>query len=264
MRLMREVRFSVGPDAGGPITNSWGGWPTATGIQPYLVLRTRVEGEPHSGTGYLCNIALIDRLVRERTIPLVRTLVTRPSLTGEMLIRAIADALRPHALAGTDWVDWQLFVTPFLSYTLTSGAPAMVNVTQCFEFSAAHRLHCDSMSDDENRRTFGKYNNPNGHGHNYQFEVTITGDPDASNGVVLPIAKLEQIVHEHVIERLDHRHLNQDCPEFATLNPSVENIARVIWGMLAGQLAPATLKRVRVWETPKTCADYEGQPELSG
>jgi 6-pyruvoyltetrahydropterin/6-carboxytetrahydropterin synthase len=258
MRLMREVRFSVGPKAAGPITNSWAGWPSAVGVQPYLVLRTRVEGQPDPVTGYLCNIAVIDRLIRERTVPLVTRLARKPHVTGEALVQAVAADLLPHAPNGARWVDWQIRLTPYLSYSLMSGAFNMVDVSQCFEFSAAHRLHCASLSDDANRRTFGKCNNPSGHGHNYGLEVTVTGEPDPLTGVLLPIDRLERIVQEQVIERLDHKHLNRDCPQFVSLNPSIENIARVIWDLLAGQFAGAVLKRVRVWETAKTYAEYEG------
>jgi len=258
MRLMREVRFSVGPSDESPITNSWGGWPSASSVQPYLVLRSRVEGEPDAVTGVVCNIAAIDRLVRERAIPLVSRLVHQPRVTGETLIQAVAADLRPHPPAGTQWIDWQLLVTPYLSYSLTCGAFTMIDVSQQFEFSASHRLHCNGLSDEENRGTFGKCNNPNGHGHNYVVEVTITGEPDPLSGVLLPVDRIETIVRKHVIERLDHKHLNHDCPEFADLNPSVENIVRVVWKMLADRFAPATLKRVRIWETPKTYAECEG------
>ena len=227
-------------------------------MQPYLVLRTRVEGEPDLVTGYLCNIKLIDALIRERTIPLVNRLVHQPRVTGETLVQAIAADLLPHAPAGARWVDWQLLVTPYLSYGIRNGAFTMVDVSQCFEFSASHRLHCDSMSEEENNHTFGKCNNPSGHGHNYGVEVTITGEPDPLNGVLVPIEQFEQAVQEQVIERLDHKHLNTDCPEFAALNPSVENISRVIWQLLVGRFSPASLKRVRVWETAKTYAEYEG------
>ena len=135
----------------------------------------------------------------------------------------------------------------------------MVRLTQCFEFSAAHRLHVAKFSDEENRRTFGKCNNPGGHGHNYQVEVTVAGTPDSGDGCVLPLPRLEQIVKESVIDRLDHKHLNTDTPEFASVNPSVENIAVAIWRMLADKVAPARLDSVRVWETPKTFAEYRGE-----
>ncbi len=80
--------------------------------------------------------------------------------------------------------------------------------------------------------------------------------PDERTGAVLPLPRFEQVVKERVIDRLDHKHLNVDTAEFRSLNPSVENIARVIWGMLRGHVAPARLALVRVWETPKTYAEY--------
>ncbi|NLU22175.1 MAG: 6-carboxytetrahydropterin synthase [Phycisphaerae bacterium] len=131
-------------------------------------------------------------------------------------------------------------------------------MTQSFEFAAAHRLHCADMSEARNYEIFGKCNNPNGHGHNYQLEVTVAGRPDPATGHVIPLRQMEEIVNERVINRFDHKHLNQDCPEFRTLNPSVENITRVIWGLLEGQFGAARLARVRVWETAKTYAEYEG------
>lgn len=134
----------------------------------------------------------------------------------------------------------------------------MVELTQCFEFSASHRLHVASMSDEENRRIFGKCNNPRGHGHNYRVEITISRDIPDSTGRILPLPQFEAIVKEKVIDRLDHTHLNEDVSEFESLNPSVENIAQVIWGLLWEAVSPAQLRRVRVWETAKTYAEYVG------
>ena len=134
----------------------------------------------------------------------------------------------------------------------------MVYLTQQFELSAAHRLHCPSLSDEQNRATFGKCNNPSGHGHNYLLEVTLAGRPDERTGALLPLPRFEEIVKSQVIDVLDHKHLNADTAQFRDVNPSVENIARVIWGMLVGKLGQAALHRIRVWETPKTWAEYDG------
>ena len=134
----------------------------------------------------------------------------------------------------------------------------MILLTQQFEFSASHRLHCPELSDEQNRQTFGKCNNPHGHGHNYLLEVTVAGTPDPRTGAVLPLPAFEQLVKERVIDRLDHKHLNTDTQEFREVNPSVENIARIIWNLLQDRVAPARLHRVRVWETAKTSAEYAG------
>ena len=126
-----------------------------------------------------------------------------------------------------------------------------ISLTQEFEFSAAHRLHCESMSAESNREYFGKCNNPNGHGHNYVVAVTVAY-PDEN----FSLPQFETLVKRHVIDHLDHKLLNLDVPEFTNVNPSVENIAAVIWRLLKESPSPPNLHNVRVYETPKTWADY--------
>ncbi|MFQ5424222.1 MAG: 6-carboxytetrahydropterin synthase [Phycisphaerae bacterium] len=270
IRLMREVRFSIDRDwaraahgAGGfegalPVTNSWGGWPSAVGIAPYLVLRIIVSGVPDPLTGFLVNIQELDNLLRLKAIPLAagRLSASGVRLTGEHLLRSIAEAVRQGIPERCRFEALTLWTTPHLSYRISSREPAMVEMTQCFEFSASHRLHVDAMSDEDNRRVFGKCNNPRGHGHNYQVEITVVGDVPPDSGRLLPLPAFEATVKREVIDRLDHTHLNDDVPEFAHVNPTVENIAHTIWGLLESKLAPARLGRVRVWETAKTYAEY--------
>lgn len=260
MRVMREVRFSLGPP-GGKVTNSFAGWPIATGVQPYWVLQAVVVGKPDVRTGYLVSIAVIDRLLREWAIPLIERLCTKEEREPAQIALAVAHDLLPRAPAGTRWAGWHLKLTPYLTYSILPGAPDMLHVTQTFEFAAAHRLHCPSMSDEENRACFGKCNNANGHGHNYVLEVTQAGHGDGRSSDLLPVPAFERIVKERVIDRFDHKHLNEDCPEFRELNPSVENIARVIWTLLENSVSPARLARVRVWETSKTYAEYDGRDD---
>ncbi len=262
--LTREVRFSVDRDWAGRIdplrdaANTWGGYPTAVGIVPHLRLRATVCGEPDARTGYLCNIHEIDRLLRAVALPqIARRLHERGwRQRAETLIGELWPPTEAATPTGARLVRLELAVTPTLSFAVTREDPGMVLITQQFEFSAAHRLHCPDLSDAQNREIFGKCNHPSGHGHNYVVEITIGGEPDPQPGRVFPLPRLERIVHERVIERLDHKHLNVDLPEFAELNPSVENIARVIHGWLDGEFAPARLLRVRVYETPRTWADY--------
>ena len=137
-----------------------------------------------------------------------------------------------------------------------SHAPEVV-VRQMFEFSAAHRLHVPGLSDAENESIFGKCNNPAGHGHNYRVEPAVGVDP--SNP--MRVGDLERIVDETVIERFDHKHLNDQTTEFATdggLNPSVENIAKVCFELLRDPIAAGggTLRAVSVWETDRTSCTY--------
>ena len=134
----------------------------------------------------------------------------------------------------------------------------MVRLSQRFEFSASHRLHNPQLSDDENRRKFGKCNNPHGHGHNYEVQVTLAGEPDQSAGVLIDVPAMERIVSRTVIDRFDHKNLNVETEEFHDLIPSVENIAMVIFRMLKPQFEQqrARLASVTVWETPKTWCEY--------
>ena len=134
----------------------------------------------------------------------------------------------------------------------------MVRMTRSFEFSAAHRFWCEDWSDEKNRRVFGKCSHPNGHGHNYVVEISVAGEPDSQSGAITDHRSFQRTVKERVIDRFDHKHLNTDCSEFNDLNPTVENITRVIWTQLEACFSPAELHRVRVYETPKTYADYWG------
>jgi 6-pyruvoyltetrahydropterin/6-carboxytetrahydropterin synthase len=132
-----------------------------------------------------------------------------------------------------------------------------VRLRQQFEFAAAHRLHVPELSDDENRRLFGKCNNPSGHGHNYRVEAAAdTALREGAPGFTL--ADLEEAVERAIISRFDHTHLNLDTEEFRDRNPSVEHIAEACFTRLREAIDPkrATLHSVTVWETEKTSATF--------
>ena len=133
----------------------------------------------------------------------------------------------------------------------------MTRLSQKFEFSATHRLHNPKATESENTHIFGKCNNPHGHGHNYELQVTLKGNPDPS-GLLVGIPEFEGIVGDSVINRFDHKNLNVELPEFAELIPTVENIAMVIYRLLKPKFNSkhATLVSVTVWETPKTWCEY--------
>ena len=264
MRLMREVRFSLVPAelVGAEVTNAWAGWPGAAVVAPYLVLRAVVSGAVDPHTGYLCGISVIDGLLRERAIPLLRRRYEESAgrpLPVPPLLPAVWRACVPHLPPGVGLDELHLRITPYLSFALRAGDLSMIRMTESFEFAASHRLHRPRMSDEENRRVFGKCNNPTGHGHNYTFEVTVEGTPDERTGVLIELPVFEAAVKSRVIDALDHKHLNTDCEAFASLNPTVENIARVIWDRLVDVFGGCRLCGVRVWETPKTYAEYDGR-----
>jgi 6-pyruvoyltetrahydropterin/6-carboxytetrahydropterin synthase len=126
-----------------------------------------------------------------------------------------------------------------------------VLLTRRFRFAASHRLHTSALSDQENRRLYGKCNNPHGHGHDYVLEVTVEGAPDAT-GQIVDRMKLEELVQNRVIQELDHKNLNLDRAEFLTDVPTTENLASLIQGrLLSGWNLPAKLKTVRISETDR-------------
>ena len=139
----------------------------------------------------------------------------------------------------------------------------MVYLTRKIEFSASHLYHNPDFSAEENRRIFGKCNNPNGHGHNYVLEVTVGGDPDPTTGMVLDLKQLKEILEREVMDRMDHRFLNYEVAELAGQIPTCENIAATIWRLLdpqiEAQLGRGHLTRVRLWETSDLYVDCYGE-----
>ncbi len=134
-----------------------------------------------------------------------------------------------------------------------------MKVTTTYEFAAAHRLHAPNKSEAENAELYGKCNNPRGHGHNYGLEVTIEGHINSKTGEVIALPVLDEIVQREVFERFDHKHLNEDCPEFKSIIPTSENLALVIFQVLEPAVAGAgaRLSRVGLHETMKNFFEVE-------
>ena len=141
---------------------------------------------------------------------------------------------------------------------LYAGHKGMVYITRKIEFSAAHRYHNPAFSAEENRRIFGKCNNPNGHGHNYVLEVTVGGEADPVTGMVLDLKELKEILEREIMERMDHRFLNYEVPELANQIPTCENIAALVWKLLAPKIKKGRLARVRLWESSDLYVDCYG------
>ena len=135
----------------------------------------------------------------------------------------------------------------------------MVYLTRPTEFSASHYYHNPEFSAEENRRIFGKCNNPHGHGHNYTLEVTVKGEIDSKSGFVVDLKQLKDIMNREVIDALDHRHLNKEVPEFEHQVPTSENLAVAIWKRLQPKLSVARLRRVRLYETSDLFVDFYGE-----
>jgi 6-pyruvoyltetrahydropterin/6-carboxytetrahydropterin synthase len=138
----------------------------------------------------------------------------------------------------------------------------MVYLTRKIEFSASHLYHNPKFSPEENRRIFGKCNNPNGHGHNYVLEVTVGGETDPATGMVLDLEELKKLLDREVMQRMDHRSLNHEVPELAGRIPTCENLAALIWELLAPKVPRGRLARVRLWESPDLYVDCYGDGGL--
>ncbi|MCC5920356.1 MAG: 6-carboxytetrahydropterin synthase [Cyclobacteriaceae bacterium] len=123
-------------------------------------------------------------------------------------------------------------------------------------FNAAHRLNNPNWSDEKNEKVFGKCNNNNYHGHNYELIVKVIGEPDPDTGYVVDMKELSDIIKEHVLDRFDHKNLNLDTDEFKDLNPSAENIAVVIWNILREKINNKLELNVRLYETPRNFVEY--------
>ncbi|HEY2725533.1 MAG TPA: 6-carboxytetrahydropterin synthase [Parafilimonas sp.] len=123
-------------------------------------------------------------------------------------------------------------------------------------FNAAHRLHNSKFSEEKNDAVFGKCNNPNFHGHNYELIVKITGEPNAETGYVIDLKLLSDLIKEKVLKRFDHKNFNLDVEEFKTLNPTAENIAIVIYNILRSEISNQLELKVRLYETERNFVEY--------
>ncbi len=134
----------------------------------------------------------------------------------------------------------------------------MVYLTRKVEFSASHVYHNPEFSAEENRRVFGKCNNPHGHGHNYVLEVTVAGEPDARTGMIIDLQELRTLLQREVLDRMDHRFLNYEVAELKGRIPTTETVAMTIWELLEPKIQHARLHRVRLYETPDLFVDCFG------
>jgi 6-pyruvoyltetrahydropterin/6-carboxytetrahydropterin synthase len=134
-------------------------------------------------------------------------------------------------------------------------------LTRRYIFSASHRLHADALSDEQNRATYGKCNNPHGHGHNYSLEVTVCGQVSDQTGMVCDLVDLDEAVRHTVLDRFDHRNLDT-LSDFEALVPTTENLTEIIFNILQQSFYSAHLDKVRIEETLNNSFEYAGGAEL--
>lgn len=134
-----------------------------------------------------------------------------------------------------------------------------VTISRKAHFNAAHRLYRPDWSDERNQQVFGKCNNPNFHGHNYELIVGVTGEIDPETGYVMDIKDLRDVIEQEVEIPFDHKNLNLDVPDFANLNPTAENIAVVIWNRIRKRISNDKAIEVVLYETPRNFVTYRGE-----
>ena len=251
--LGRQVRFSINPflPADSEGYNSFASKPAGEGLSIFLELSVEVAGEVEASTGFVVNVAEIDRNVRRFVVPIFAERIREDFRRGRHIgLPGIA------GLLGSAWGQLadrfgtvklsrlSLNLNPFRRIAMDSKDLEMVYISEKFEFAAMHKLWNDDFSEERNLEVFGKCANPAGHGHNYVIDVTI-GD-------------FERTVDDELIKVIDHKNLNVDVAEFSETNPTVENIAAFAWNRLIGKFAEATVHCVTVWETDRTYCSYCG------
>lgn len=136
----------------------------------------------------------------------------------------------------------------------------MIYITRKFHFSASHRLYKEGLTDEENEKIYGKCSNPNGHGHNYNLEITVAGKKDSFTGFVMDLKELKEIVNTELIDKVDHKNFNIDVGFMKGIIPSTENIAVKFWEILENKInnSERKLSSVKLFETENNFVEYRG------
>ena len=254
--------------------------PGETGRGHDYIVELTVGGRVDSRTGMVINIKDVDAVLKAQVVgPLHGRLLDEDVLwfrelppTPENLVRFVWEQCAPALPAPgrlarvTLWSTSTVRSELSLTFNIFKGnelETPMLTATRIYDFSASHRLHSAALSDAENADIFGKCNGANGHGHNYEVEVTLAGEPDPLTGQLWDTACLDRIVDEQVLQPYDHKHLNYDVADFRELNPTSENLTQVIWNNLSRrlsreQLGGARLYRVAVRETARNYFEFYG------
>lgn len=263
-KLARLVRFSINPfltsDSSG--FNSFASKPSGEGLSIFFELGVVLVSHVESATGFVVNVVDIDRAVRQHVVPVFGKHIREFFQNGKHIgIKQVSELLElswqklVDKFGTAELGELSLQLNPFRKLTMKREGCEMIYFSEKFEFAAMHKLWNDDFSDARNYETFGKCANPAGHGHNYAVEVTVK-QPIGNDG--FSIGDFERIVHDELIKLVDHKNLNADVSEFATANPTVENITSFAWNKLQGKFGQSVLHCVTVWETDRTYCSYYG------
>jgi len=263
-KLVRQVRFSINPFLAETHEgfNSYASRPAGDGLSIFLELSVEVTGEVEPATGFVVNVADIDKNVREFAVPVfaerIRQDFRRAQHVGLFALtellksvwNILADKFKTAQLS-----KLSLKLNPFRKIAIHLKDLEMVYFSEKFEFAAMHKLWNDDFSEKQNLEVFGKCANPAGHGHNYIVEVTVKM-PTSQNK--FHTSDFEKIVDNELIKLVDHKNLNADVSHFSKTIPTVENIAAFAWNKLSGKFGNSALHCVTIWETDKTYCSYYG------
>ena len=147
---------------------------------------------------------------------------------------------------------------PSLSGAAPSVLAGVVSITRQVHFNSAHRLQNPSKSQKWNEEHYGLCTNPHWHGHNYVLEVTVRGRPDPETGYIMDLGDLKQIINRAVVDKCDHRNLNEEVDFLRGVNPSTENLVIAFWNEIEPHIRAGRLHCVRLFETPRNFAEYHG------
>jgi 6-pyruvoyltetrahydropterin/6-carboxytetrahydropterin synthase len=244
--------------------NPYAAKPAGNGLGLFLALGITLSGPVDPDTGFILNVCDIDSRVRHMIVPVFNDRICnrfgrrRPVDVHVLLeLLSITGRLLRHAFETAHLDVLSLKLTPYRCLTMRLEEEPMAYFSEKFEFAAMHKLWNDRFSEAKNFELFGKCANPAGHGHNYVVEVTVR----VSRAEDLDMCALEEIVHTHLIDRLDHRSLNADVPYFKEMIPTMENIAKFAWETLAPRCAPLELDEVTIWESDRTRCTYRGSQD---
>ena len=220
--------------------------PSATTVTLWIALRGAVD----AFNGMVVNVSTLKGLVTDalRIAP-----VPVSSRRGVMIW--LGDVFARAVPGGTTVTSIRWPLDAHSELLLHYGDMTM-DMTFRYELAAAHRLQVDAWDTQKNQAVFGKCANPNGHGHNYTIDITVSGDPDRITGRLADPAAVDRIVEQTIIEPFDHKNLNSDTTAFADRPATMENMCVVFWDLLAPALSPMQLSKITIWETPRTSATY--------
>jgi 6-pyruvoyltetrahydropterin/6-carboxytetrahydropterin synthase len=256
--LSRQIRFAIDPfaDLQQLGSNSYCAKPTAEGLAFFFTLYVELKSRANKDTGFVVNVAEIDKIVRGKAIGLFNDFVKSYSKTGfEQFAKLLAKVWRKieNDFLPAKINSLSLELMPARRITIKERTGDMFYFSEKFEFAASHTLWNTKFSEKENFKIFGKCANKCGHGHNYIVEVTIQ---KPSTGKSLTACDYERIIDDNFISIVDHKNLNADVAFFKKANPTVENIAEFAFKQLKNKFKSSKLDSVTVWENDRTFCTY--------